>query len=324
MDIGKNLTRMGGKSSKANDKFIDKSLKQQPPKSRNYPEHSQPYDRYASDHRNTSRSRTPPTPAWRNDSQHAYNRRGDPNVREPSKALETSWGKTSFNTFDLHAYNKHPPSSQSYNDLSNNAKANKFSDFRNITDKREEKQKREQELHHEDRARNKKNAMVSNTKKPFSKHERPLKERRRNSLPDNQNQNVNAHNRNNKLYSKSSPQKKKLSVKQPVDRRISDVSTLSLSENTVPSNSTFKSLRQNGSSIYGESKSSKAAAAVYSRNTINNNHSPRKKFNEKPSDRHIATPPKIHPETLKPTNIPNNRRQPAAFTRLNSLTIGSR
>ena len=58
---------MGGKSSKANDKFIDKSL-QEPPKVRGYPD-SQQYDRFHSERRKTPRSRTPPTPAWGKSSQ---------------------------------------------------------------------------------------------------------------------------------------------------------------------------------------------------------------------------------------------------------------
>ena len=299
---------MGGKSSKANDKFIDKSLQQS-----------------QSERRRTPRSKTPPTPAWGKNSQRSvreseqrnYDRerkRGQESYERPNP-YDTSWGKTSFNTFDLHNYQK-ISSSQSHQDLSSNINFNKFKDFHNITDKREEKDKRDQ-LRREEELRSK-----PSPKKPFSVHKSSSKSKRRNSLPLDQNENK--HPRNHKPYSRSSPQKKKLSVRQPdsVERRISDVSTLSLSENTVPPNSTFKSLKQSKNNGYGGSKSSKAAVSVYGGKPANNNHSPRKRYNEKPLERKITTPPKVHPETLKPTN--NGKRQPPAFSRLNSLTIGSK
>ena len=220
----------------------------------------------------------------------------------------------------MHQYRR---TSQSHQDLSGgNINFNKFADFHNITDKREEKEKRDH-LKREDEARSKPNMVASSPKKqPFSVHKSSSKAKRRNSLPLDQNENK--HPRNNKPYSRSSPQKKKLSVRQPdsAERRVSDVSTLSLSENTVPPNSTFKSLNKSKNNNYGGSKSSKAAVSIYGGKATNNNYSPRKRLNEKPAERRITTPPKVHPETLKPTN--NNKRQPPAFSRLNSLTIGSR
>ena len=314
---------MGGKSSKANDKFIDKSLQQS-----------------QSERRRTPRSKTPPTPAWGKNSTRS-DRETDPRNydRERKRAqdsyerqnqydqrpnpYDTSWGKTSFNTFDLHHYQK-LPSSQSYQDISGeNINFNKFKDFHNITDKREEKEKRDQ-FRREEELKNKPKSVVSSPKKPFSVHNSSSKTKRRNSLPLDNNQNENKHPRSHKPYSKSSPQKKKLSVRQPnsAERRISDVSTLSLSDNPVPPNSTFKSLKKSNNNNYGGNKSSKAAVSVYGGKTTNNNHSPRKRYNDKPIEKRITTPPKVHPETLKPTN--NGKRQPPAFSRLNSLTIGSR
>ena len=132
------------------------------------------------------------------------------------------------------------------------------------------------------------------------------------------------HPRNHKPYSKSSPPKKKLSVRKSdsAERRISDVSTISLSENTVPPNSSFKSIPKTKNISYGGNKSSKAAVSVYGGKSTNNNYSPRKRYSDKPVEKRITTPPKVHPETLKPTN--NVKRQQPAFSRLHSLTIGSR
>ena len=263
---------MGGKSSKANDKFIDKALQQS-----------------QSERRRTPRSKTPPTPAWGKNSQRSMRENDDRNYdRERKRAqqpydkpnqYDTSWGKTSFNTFDLHQYRR---TSQSHQDLSGgNINFNKFADFHNITDKREEKEKRDH-LKREDEARNKPNMVASSPKKqPFSVHKSSSKAKRRNSLPLDQNENK--HPRNNKPYSRSSPQKKKLSVRQPdsAERRVSDVSTLSLSENTVPPNSTFKSLNKSKNNNYGGSKSSKAAVSIYGGKATNNNYSPRKRINSK-------------------------------------------
>ena len=170
---------MGGKSSKANDKFIDKSLQQS-----------------QSERRRTPRSKTPPTPAWGKQSQRSmresdqrnYDRerkRGHESYERPNP-YDASWGKTSFNTFDLHNYQK-LPSSQSHQDLSSNINFNKFKDFHNITDKREEREKRDQ-IRREEELRNNQN---SSPKKPFSVHKSSSKSKRRNSLPLDKNQNEN-------------------------------------------------------------------------------------------------------------------------------------
>ena len=308
---------MGGKSSKANDKFIDKSL-QEPARGKE----SQQYDRSNSmpERRKPPRSNTPPAPAWSKKSQE-HSRGRDQRTNDRTKPLETSWGKTSFNTFDLHSYGK--PSSQSHNDLSNKENYEKFSNFKNITNKREEKEKREKEKALEEALRNKPKTSVSSPKKRFSSRDEPSKTRRRNSLPLENNQTGNTHNRSNKLVSKSSPQKKRLPVNHnsSAERRISDVSTLSLSENTVPTNRTFKPIRQGPNYNYGGNKSSKAAVSVYSKNT-NNNYNSKNRYNERTPERRITTPPKVHPESVKLGT--QARRQPAAFSRINSLTIGSR
>jgi len=235
--------------------------------------------------------------------------------------MDTSWGKTSYNTFDLHSYQK-SPSTQSHNDLSNKENYNKFSEFQNITDKREEKQKREKGRKQEE-AKNKSKSVVLSPKKPFSTYDGSSKSNRRNSLPFEKNPDRNYNRNNNHPFSKSSPQRKKLAVHNTnsAERRISDVSTLSLSDNTIPSHSTFKPIKQPKNNNYGANKSSKAAASVYSKNT-NNNYSPKKRYSEKPPERRITTPPKVHPEAVKPTT--HARRQPASFSRMNSLTIGHR
>ena len=307
---------MGGKSSKANDKFIDKALQQS-----------------QSERRRTPRSKTPPTPAWgknsnrsvRESDQRNYDRerKGAQVQYERNNTYDTSWGKTSFNLLDLHRYQK-LPSSQSHQDLSGgNINFNKFKDFHNITDKRDEKEKRDQ-LRREEDTRNKPDSVISSPKKPFSVHNSSSKPKRRNSLPLDKNQHENKHPRNHKPYSKSSPSKKKLSIRQPdsAERRISDVSTISLSDNTVPPNSSFKSIKKTKNSSYGGNNSSKAAVSVYGGKSTNNNYSPKKRYSDKPVEKRTSTPPKVHPETLKPTN--NGKRQPPAFSRLNSLTIGSR
>ena len=302
---------MGGKSSKANNKFIDKSL-QESAKVRAYQGPKQ-YDRS-----NVPRSRSPVAPAWGNHSQPSL-RGKDRRQYDRPKELETSWGKTSFNTFDLHPYAK-SPSSQSYNDLNRRENYHKFSDFQNITDKREEKIKREKEKQ-DNEPRKKPKSTVSSPKKSFSSHDGSSKSNRRNSLPFEKRENT--HSLNKKPFSKSSPQKKRLGIQpsKSAERRISDVSTLSLSENVIPPDSTFKSIRLQKNNNYGGSRSSKAAVSVYSKNT-NNNYSSNQRYRDKPVERRINTPPKVHPETLK-TNT-QNRRQPAAFSRINSLTIGSR
>ena len=308
---------MGGKSSKANEKFIDKSL-QEPPKVRGYPDSQN--DRFHSERRKTPRSRTPPNPAWGKSSERSSKSK-DHRVSERSKGMDTSWGKTSFNTFDLHSYDR-SPSTQSHEDLRNKENYNKFSEFNNITDKREQKQKRDKGRKEEE-ARNKSKSVVSSPKKSFSKYNGSSKSNRRNSLPFEQTPERNYNRNNNQPFSKSSPQRKKLAVQKSnsAERRISDVSTLSLSENTIPTYSTFKPIRQTKNNNYGANKSSKAAASIYGKNT-NNNYSPKKRYSEKPPERRITTPPKVHPEALKPTT--QARRQPASFSRINSLTIGPR
>ena len=288
---------MGGKSSKRGGE-TPKSL-EQTRKGRHASGGPRPNDRRNNsfvEHRKAPKS-TPTTPAWVNNSSPEYQSfthsvKEQRIIKETNKNLDTSWGKTSFNTFDLHNY--HITSSQSRNELQNEENYDKFSNFRNITNKRDAKQKERQNAD-EEAARNKPRSNLTNARRPVLKHESPQKSTRRNSLPlDAKKPNV---NKTKAHVSKSSPQKKRqLSVQEKksavVERRTSDVSTLTLTDNTAvqpSSNATFKPVRQQVSNYsgYGGNKSSAAAVAVYGNNF---NRSPTKRVHgEQPSIRKITT-----------------------------------
>ena len=368
---------MGGKSSKGNDN--SKTVAQQT-RGKGHPE-SQPYNRrdMPSQHRRDTRS-TPPTPAWSPPSQEPSTTRiREQRHKEGNKTFESSWGKTSFNTFDLHSYSK--PSSQSHNDLSNKENYEKFSNFRNITSQRDERERerkraqeetlkynfrnitnkrderdRDKEKAKDETLQNKSKFPVSSPKKSLSKYNSPPRSRRRNSLPLDDKPQPTPFKGKGKSNSRSSPQKKKLSVthNRSAERKISDISTIALSDNTTPSISAFKSTNQNTNYSYGGNKSFMAAAAVYGKSSNN--------YNAKNSK--VAATPKVHPEPIRNnTNYNQNKnqingrynnnerklspieaqrsdrivsrsvvsndssrtkRQAGAYSRVNSLTLGSR